>query len=237
MSKRRTVREFPLRYDDGFRGGIALLVSTPLLLVPLLEVVVMRQGEAPNLVSVFVSVCASFTLFFLVYLIWTHRLFTRTEPGELSRIAALQHRRGASGLSRLIGLKTAEDWAMTSAVVALLVSGAAAILGAREGGIVLPLLVLLTVATAWATVVYAFALRYLRLHHAGETIEFDIVETPGFQEFLSMAVMVSSVAAMSAGTPKTRASLTTVRTHTYISFAFNALVVAMAVSLITTLIS
>lgn len=52
-----------------------------------------------------------------------------------------------------------------------------------------------------------------------------------------MAVMVSSVGAMSAGVPRTRAGLTAVRTHTYISFAFNALIVAMAVSLIAGLIA
>ena len=58
-----------------------------------------------------------------------------------------------------------------------------------------------TVAASWATVVYAFGLRYFRMH--------------------------------SAGTPRTRLGLTAVRTHTFISFTFNALVVAMAVSLIT----
>lgn len=198
---------------------------------------VLRLDNDLSPTLVFAGLCASFTLFFMIYLIWTHRLFSGTEEAETLRIAALQHRQGASGLSRLIGLKTAEDWAMSAALTALLVSGAAAILGARDGGLWLPLLVLLTVATAWVTVVYAFGLRYLRLHAAGEIIEFDIAEQPIFSDFLSMAVMVSAVAATSAGVPRTRPALTAMRTHTFISFAFNALVVAMAVSLITTLVA
>lgn len=47
-----------------------------------------------------------------------------------------------------------------------------------------------------------------------------------------MAVMVSSVGAMSAGTPRTRARLSTVRGHTTLAFVFNAFVVSMVGSLV-----
>lgn len=237
MKSKLSKRESPLRFDDGFRGGIALLAPLPLLIVAVLEVRKTGVLLGSESAMAFAAICGSFILFFAVYLVWTHLLFTRSDQNEVTRIAALQHRRGVSGFSRMIGLKTAEDWAMTAAFMALIVSGAAAIIGVRNGGLWLSLLVLVTVGSAWATVVYAFALRYLRLHAAGETISFEIDEAPHFSEFLSMAVMVSSVGAMSAGTPRTRAGLTTVRTHIYISFAFNALIVAMAVSLITGLIA
>lgn len=208
-----------------------MLVSLPLLAMGFVEMG--ARGDDASFVPVFAWFCGAFTLFFLVYLIWTHRLFSRTEPHTASRIAAAQHTERASRLSRLLGLKSAEDWGMSAAFIALFVSVAAAVIGAREGGVWLPLIVLVTVAASWATVVYAFGLRYFRMHSAGETITFDIAEEPIFADFLSMAVMVSSVGAMSAGTPRTRLGLTAVRTHTFISFAFNALVVAMAVSLIT----
>lgn len=236
MTKRRTRRTFALRYDDGFRGGISLLFSAPPLLLVLFFVGPEFALNGVIVAPIFGALCASFTLFFLVYLIWTHRVFSLTDSAEVMRIAVLQHRQGASGLSRLIGLRSAEDWAMSAALIALLVSGTAAILGAKSGGLWLPLLVLLTVAAAWVTVAYAFGLRYLRLHASGEWIEFEIEEDPTFTDFLSMAVMVSAVAATSAGTARTRVGLTTMRTHTYIAFAFNALVIAMAVSLISTLI-
>lgn len=208
-----------------------MLISLPLLALGFLEMT--RGGEDQQLVSVFAWFCGAFTFFFLVYLAWTHRLYSHTAPDAAKTIAAAQHTARASKLSHLLGLRSAEDWGMSAAFIALLVSVAAAIIGAREGGIWLPIIVLVTVAASWTTVVYAFGLRYFRLHSAGEIISFDIDEDPAFGDFLSMAVMVSSVGAMSAGTPRTRAGLNTVRTHTFISFAFNALVVAMAVSLIT----
>lgn len=236
MSRRRVHRAFALRYDDGFRGLVSLLGSAPPIVTAILFMQFNDQRFFTNAVLIFAALCASFTLFFVIYMIWTHRVFARGDRAELMQIARLQHSQGASGISRAIGMKTAEDWAMSAALTALMVSGAAAILGAREGGFWLPLLVLFTVAMAWATVAYAFALRYFRLHAAGETIDFDIAEEPIFVDFLSMAIMVSAVAATSAGTPRTRPGLTTMRTQTYISFAFNAIVVAMAVSLITSLI-
>lgn len=237
MKRNRASRAFPLKFDDGFRGSISLLISAPPVLVTLIVLGPNITLTGVQAAPIFAAVCASFTLFFAIYLVWTHRVFSQSEPAELMRIAALQQRQGASGLSRIIGLKTAEDWAMSAALIALLVSGTAAILGAKDGGFWLSILVLLTVAAAWVTVAYAFGLRYLRLHAVGERIEFDIDEDPSFAEFLSMAVMVSAVAATSAGVARTRAGLVTMRRHTYIAFAFNALVVAMAVSLITNLIA
>lgn len=209
-----------------------MLVAVPLAVVAAL-VVATDGGLGPALAWM----CASFTAFFGVYIVWTHLLHDRTDAQRVARIAALQHRRGASTLSRLLGLRSAEEWGLTAAATALVISIAAAVVGARDGGLLLPVLVLVTVAMTWASVVYAFALRYLRLHAAGETIDFGLVEDPEFGEFLSMAVMVSAVGALSGGTPRTRAGLTAVRVQTVVAFAFNALVVAMAVSLMTGLVT
>lgn len=236
MPRPRRTRDVPLRYDDGVRGGVAMLAG-----VPFAVVAVAVAGASPDLerdlAGVLVWLCGAFVAFFGVHIVWTHRAFARTAAPELSRIAALQQRRGAGTLARILGLGSAEEWGVSAGTAALVVSIAAAVAGAGRGGLVLALLVLLTVGAAWTSVVYAFALRYLRLDAAGETISFDIVEEPTFSDFLSMAVMVSSVGALSAGTPRTRAGLSAVRTHTFIAFAFNTLVVAMVVSIITTLVT
>ena len=233
----RPSRSVPLQYDDGFRGLIALVISVPPLLLGVFEAWPRTESDDPDLSSLFIALCGSFILFFLVYLVWTQRLFSRTPRREMLRVAEAQHRRGSSMLSWIIGLRSAADWGVSAAVIALGVSGAAAVLGTGAGSLWLPFVVLLTVSFAWASIVYAFALRYLRLHAAGETISFDIDDEPGFSEFLSMSVMVSSVAAMSAGTPRTRAGLTAVRTHTLVSFAFNTLVLALTVALIAGVIA
>lgn len=152
MSRRRIHRAFAFRYDDGFRGLVSLLGSAPPIIGAIIFMQFNDQRFFNNAVLIFAALCASFTLFFMIYTTWTHRVFAHGDREELLRIAKLQHRQGASGISRAIGMKTAEDWAT------------------------------------------------------------------------------------SAGAPRTRPGLTTMRTQTYISFAFNAIVVAMAVSLITSLI-
>lgn len=239
MKSRRLI---PLPYDDGFRGAIASLV-TVLMFVGLVAlnfsgVTQLRIGTLPSLLP---SLCISLNAFSVLFVVWTHQLFTGTDPELAQRIAVRQYRRGPSRLSRAFGFGDESSWAATAAITALIVSIAAAVTSAQHGGVWLPVLALATAATSWATMVYAFALRYFRLNAGGEAITFDLDPQlegkPRFIDFVSMSVMISSVGALSAGQPRTRASLAAVRTHTFISFGFNALVVAMTVSLVTTLIT
>lgn len=91
-------------------------------------------------------------------------------------------------------------------------------------------------ATPWATVVYAFGPQYFRLHSAGEDFEFDFDDSPRFTDFLSPALVISSAGSYTAAAPTIRAAMRAVRSHTVIAFVFNALVIAMTVSLITDLV-
>lgn len=218
----------PWRYDDDFRGLVAGAVAVP---VPV--VAVLWGAEGARGAGILLLGCGAFLISSVIYLVWTHLLFARTPPERLRRIAGAQHRRGSAALLRLAGFGSAENVAVSAAGVALVVAIAAAVVGSGSGSPLLPVLVLLTAACAWITVVYAFALRYLRLDAAGERIDFDIAEQPCFGDFVSMAVMISAVGALSAGTPRSRTGLRAVRTHTAIAFGFNALVVAMTVSILT----
>lgn len=181
--------------------------------------------------------CAAFVLSTLVYVVWTHLLFTRAPRERTRRIGAEQMRRGPGVLARLLGFGSTENWALSATVVAIVVAIATAITDSGDTGWLMPVAVLLTAAASWVTMVYAFALRYFRLDAAGEPITFDIEEEPEFQDFVSMSVMVSAVAAMSAGTPRTRTGLNAVRAHTCIALVFNALMIAMTVSLLTGIVA
>lgn len=99
------------------------------------------------------------------------------------------------------------------------------------------LIVILTAAGSWVLMAYSFALRYFRLHAAGESITFGIAEPPEFEDFVTMALLISATGSHSGGTPTTRAGLRAVRAHSIIAFVFNALVIAMIVSLMTGFIS
>lgn len=223
-----------LRYDDGFRGAVTMGPAVATFVVVAL---LASRGGSMDRAGLTMIGCAAMILSFGAYLIWTHRVFTRTPPAELAHIAAGQQHRRPSRLSRGLGFDSAENLAVSVAFAALAGAVAAAALGGRQGGALLALLALLTAATAWITVVYAFALRYLRLHAAGERFRFAFEDEPEFSDFLATALMISSAGALSASTPTTRTGVKAVRSHAVIAFTFNALVIAMIVSLITGLVT
>jgi len=183
------------------------------------------------------ATCGAVSLAFIAYLVWTHLAFARTSPASAARIGATQLRRGAHPMARMLGLASTESWATSAAAVALLGAIAAAIYGAGEGGVLLTVVALITAASAWATVAVAFGLRYFRLHAAGEAFAFDLEGEPEYGDFMSFALMVSAAGALSGAAPRTRDGLRAVRTHTVIAFVFNAIVVAMTVSLLAGLIA
>jgi len=235
--RRRRRRNAPLRYRDGFRGGVAALATAAIAAVSLLAGDLTRLDSSDAVALP--ALCAGLSLSFLIYVAWTHVVFAGAPAEEVRRIAAEQHGRGAGALAKLLGLGSAESIAMSAAAAALAVALAASVLGVGgEGSSAwLALLVVATAATAWALVAYSFALRYFRQHAAGDRFTFDFEEEPQFTDFLSMAVMISAAGAMSGGTPRSRSGLAVVRAHTLIAFVFNALVVAATVSLLVGLIS
>ncbi|WP_217183491.1 DUF1345 domain-containing protein [Streptomyces sp. AC495_CC817] len=242
MKDRRTHRQFSRVYDDGFRSGIA---STAALLPPIGAVLLLGATDASALARLFADAtvllplfCGYWVSFSAIYLVWTHVLFARTDPHELRRIADIQHHRRASPVEIALGLRGATGvGAVSVALVAMAAAVGTALVGVDATATWRVALVLLTVAASWVGLVYTFALRYLRLDAAQERISFDIDEEPGFGEFVSMAVLVSAVGALSGGTPRTRAGLSAVRAHTVFAFVFNTVIVAMTVSLAVGLVS
>lgn len=228
---RRARREIPLAYDDDFRNAVVFAV----LALPLIAVAFFDIGDGFDRVRFIALICLATVLSSLAYLVWTHLLFARTPHDVARRIAAAQHRKRRSPLTRWLVTGQSNDaggMSLSAAALTLIIAVTAILVGVRNGGLLLPFLVLATAASSWATMLYSFALRYFRLHAGGERFDFDIEEEPVFGDFLAMSTMVSSIGAMSAGTPRTRAGLSAVRTHTWIAFLFNALVVAMTVSIL-----
>lgn len=235
MRTRRDHRIHPIVFEDGFRSsiatGAALLVVLPWL-IPLFSVAERGRFEPADALAV---LCAAWVAFSVVYLTWTHLLFSRADAARLRRIAVVQHHRRPSALQLALGWRTSGTGTSSAALFAVAAAVGTALVGVDDGWG--PLLVLATVACSWAAMVYAFALRYLRLDAAGDTIRFDLSEEAVFADFLTMSAMVSAVGALVPGTPQTRPGLAAVRTHTLFAFVFNAFIVAMTVSLVVGLIA
>lgn len=234
MPAHRT-RSVPLPFDDGFRGLIATVVSLPFALIPLIGR--FAGWDAVTLGALVGWVAVSLTAFSLMYVLWTHRLFSDAPSERLAVIAAEQHHLGPSRLSKVLGFNGTENWAMSAATASLVVAMATAVVWYTDRSVWLPVLALATASTSWVLMTYAFALRYLRLNSAGERIDFEIEEPPVFGDFVSMSFLVATGSTLSAATPRTRPGMQAVRAQSIISFAFNSVVVATTVSLVLGLLN
>lgn len=86
MPRPRRTRDIPLRFDDGFRGAIAMLVSVPFVVVALL----MLRGPKDDLGTALAWLCVSFTVFFVVYIAWTHLLLSREDARTRAGLTAVR---------------------------------------------------------------------------------------------------------------------------------------------------
>lgn len=230
----------PRAFQDSVRAQWASTASIVLVLpVALLiagERLVPEESEDPRQLLAFIDILlASFALMWLIftvlYLIWTHRLFARMSSGQLREVAAVQGRSKASLSDELSGLGGASSWSVNAAVTAVLASVALMMFSDRLPHLLAPALAVGMAASSWATMAYAFALRYLRLDAQGACFDFVVERPLRFTDYLSHSLMVSTLSG-AAATPTTRPALHAQRTHAVLAFIFNAVVVALTVSLV-----
>ncbi|MGP5243997.1 DUF1345 domain-containing protein [Corynebacterium variabile] len=125
----------------------------------------------------------------------------------------------------------------TAATVAVLVTIIIALTpGVRENTAVI-ILILVTVVASWAMMVHGFALDYMRAtltQAPDETphLEFRSTREPTFSDFVTVAVMVSTMGVGSPAEVNTTAMWRRMRMNTVLAFFFNTVIVAMMVSLV-----
>ena len=96
---------------------------------------------------------------------------------------------------------------------------------------------LLCVASSWGLVVYSFALQYLRLEtRARDTgirhIEMGLEDDARFGDYLTLTILLATMAATVSAQIRTREAWVLVRTNVLFAFTFNSVIVAMVVSLL-----
>lgn len=231
----------PRRFSDTLRANVAAVVgaaaATALTISGLfdgsLSAAVGDGGLQKYFQLIFIPYYMIFWVaFVLVYVTFTHLVFIRPRREELVRIAAAQSRRRPTLWSRLLGYGGAGSWTVAGALVAALLTLGVAQTAAFRADPLFILLGMATVAASWFVMVYSYALHYLRLHTGGERIDFDLLEPPVFGDYLTMAFMMSTMASTLGARIRTRAGWRAAREHTVLAFAFNAVIVAMTVSLL-----
>lgn len=198
---------------------------------------VRNHPAARELSSVLIAFyLVAWPVFVAVYLTWTHREYARRG----SRALASAAQREAQALRRpwmqVLGNDGASNWALIGALVAVAVTIVVAQNAAFRGEWVFVLLVLLTVASSWALMVYSFALEYLRLAPEGgggePALVLEVKGPPRFSDYLTLAILLSTMAATVSATIRSRRAWTLVRINVLFAFTFNTVIVAMMVSLL-----
>ncbi|GIG35088.1 DUF1345 domain-containing protein [Cellulomonas pakistanensis] len=207
-------------------------------LVVAVGVVALRSGELRLGPAVAASLyLVMWPVFTLLYLVWTHVTYAGRGPRGLVASAWREQDLGRRWWNRVLGYGGAASWTLSAAVVAVAVTIFIAQDPTYRDDWTYIGLGLLNVACSWAQMVYAFALQYLRLDAGrrddGERhLTVDVEGTPQFGDYLTLAVLLSAMAATVSGHMRSRAAWTLARTHVLLAFSFNSVVVAMMVSLL-----
>lgn len=172
------------------------------------------------------------------FVTWTHIAYTNRTPQELKAAARTESRFLKRWWVRILGHGDALSWTVTGATVAVVLTVIIAQTPTFRDDLLFVILGLLSVASSWAVMVYAFALEYLRLASQqddtpeGRHIELDLTDEPRFGDYLTLAVLLSTMAATVSATIRSRRAWTLVRINVLLAFAVNTVIVSMMVSLL-----
>lgn len=176
---------------------------------------------------------ATWPVFVVIYLTWTHLSYARRGPRALSSVARRETRALQRPWMRVFGYGGASNWALIGALVAVVLTVVVAQHPFFRGEWFFVLLGLFTVAGSWALMVYSFALEYLRLAEGNEgAIGIDVEGPARFTDYLTLAILLSTMAATASATIRSRRAWTLVRVNVLFAFTFNTVIVAMMVSLL-----
>lgn len=175
-------------------------------------------------------------VFTAIYLTWTHLGYSRRPLGALTPVARPAKRHWWQLLFSYGG---ASSWTLTAALVAIFLTVVIAQNSSYRSNALYIVLGLLSVASSWALMVYSFALRYLRLDAEGAStgqpnieLELELDGEARFSDYLTFAILLSTMAATVSAHIRTRRAWLAVRTNVLFAFTFNSVIVAMVVSLL-----
>ncbi|WP_258234058.1 DUF1345 domain-containing protein [Brevibacterium oceani] len=234
-----------MTFSDDSRANVAtvptLVVSIVLVLAFGMNPLSADSGDSElfrltrELVGIFLIF---WPLFSLTYLTWTHLGLAELSETELmvhSRWALARRRRW---WTKFFSMGGATSWAVMAAYVAFLLNIYLITSASQENTLFAALLGLANVIASWAVLVYSFALEFMRIDLGGggsadaRQLEFDMEGPRRFGDYLTFAVLSSTMTAALPGRAVTRSGWRLVRTNVIVAFAFNSVVVATLVSMI-----
>ncbi|MCJ1709197.1 DUF1345 domain-containing protein [Microbacterium sp. VKM Ac-2923] len=196
--------------SDFLRANVSMAVAIAAGVAVLVALPDSGRAFAGEQSPLLLGFLVAWPVFVGVYLAWTHISYARQGPRGMRSAAQRETRFLRSFWRRLFGHGGASTWTMTGAFVAVGVTIYLAQTAEFRGNGILVALGLLCVSCSWAL----------------------MSERPIFADFLTFAVLVSTMAATVSARVTSRRAWTLVRLNVLFDFAFNSVIVAMMVSLL-----
>lgn len=194
------------------------------------------EGRRPSqIISSLISILLVFALQFLVYQVLTWRVFARLDPADLQRFTAgtTPATARARRLETLMAMGP-KAWSIFAALAALVGALAIALSDELRASAILVALSLLSVATGWTMVIFAYALKYLRQHVEHPGLVFPGRPELVWRDYFYLAVQVSTTFSTSDVEVTTTDMRGTVTAQSIVAFVFNTVIVALLVSALLT---
>lgn len=222
--------------SDHFRAWVSTAVALVGVLAVLAVLVLALGIDISDPTDWGVPVYAfAWQLYTAVYVGWGYRVYSRLDHASLQRVSVAEDRSERRTLPHFLGLTGTTNTTVSAAVVAVIVTVAIAQQPAFRGDPVYVTLALLTVASSWVLMVFSFAQSYLRLGVGaddGTHFRFSFPDRAGFGDYVTFAVLISTMAATTPAEVTSRRAWRLVRTNVVIAFVFNSVIIAMMVSLL-----
>ena len=222
--------------SDRFRGWVSSAVALlgALTVLAILIFVLRVDFSDPAKLSVPVYIVA-WPLYTAVYVGWGYRVYSRLDHTSLRRVSAAEDRDDHRPLPRLLGLSGTTNTTISAAIVAVAATIAIAQQPEFREQPLYVTLALLTVASSWVLMVFSFAQSYLRMGVGADDdghFRFHLSDRAHFGDYVTFAVLISTMAATTSADVTSRTAWRVVRTNVAIAFVFNSVIIAMMVSLL-----
>lgn len=221
---------------DHFRAWVTSAVTTVLAVAVVVSVPSLTssfssgdwRGSVTTVVIIYPVYCA-------LYVTWGIMSYVSKDADRLREIGVQEQRASTRWWNRIAGMSGTANITITAAITAVVVTVIIAQTPEFRGQSAYLVLGLLTVASSWVLVVYSFAQSYMRIaaQDGKETaIRFPFSEDPQFGDYVTLAVLVSTMAATVSAEFTSRAGWRLVRANVVVAFSFNSVIIAMMVSLL-----
>lgn len=168
-------------------------------------------------------------IFVVSYLAWTYFTFSKRAPQPSNRKLGFW--------ARLLKGDGTSDWPLFAAVIAIVMTMTIAQDAEYRSDPFYISLGMLAVVCSWALMVTSFALNYYRLNadpaaQSKPHVTFAFDEQASLSDYLTLAVLLSTMAAAVSARINSRDAWRLVRANVLFAFTFNTVIVAMVVALL-----